>query len=428
MKARLALLGGPKAVTLPWPAYPVIGEEEVCAAVRALMERQLSDCGRGGFVGQMEVDYAKHFGVKHAVGFSSGTSAIHAALFAVGVRPGAEVLTANHNWISAITAVLHAGGTPVLCDVKRGAFHIDPAEIRRKAGPHTKAVVVTHIWGLPADMDPILKVARERGLAVIEDCSHAHGAVYKGRLVGTIGDIGCFSLQGSKAIVAGEGGVLVTNSRRLAQRALVPGHHPGRIGWALTLRETKPFARGGGMWTYRIMPVCAAIASAQLKRLNTLNAARQANFDRLHGRLRKSCPFIQWPKLPPRSKRGWYGTPAFFTLERKGVTRNKFVQAVRGEGAPIGGEGYTDWSRIPLFQDLRLFSQMFVPRHANGVEFRPVPPGSLPNNEWLRAHMMLFPIPAVESPALMDQVVEAVEKVAANLPALARYKPKEARK
>ncbi len=307
MKARLALLGGPKTVTLPWPAYPVIGEEEVCAAVKALMARQLSDCGRGGFVGQMEEDYAKRFGTKHAVGFSSGTSAIHAALFAAGVRPGAEALTANHNWISGITAILHAGGTPVLCDVKRGAFHIDPAEIRRKAGPHTKAVVVTHIWGLPADMDPILRAARERGLAVIEDCSHAHGAVYKGRLVGTIGDIGCFSLQG----------------RRLAQRALVPGHHPGRIGWALTLRETKPFAQAGGMWTYRIMPACAAIASAQLKKLDTFNAARQANFDRLHGRLRKSCPFIAWPKLPPRSKRGWYSTPAFFALERKGVTRNR---------------------------------------------------------------------------------------------------------
>jgi len=208
----------------------------------------------------------------------------------------------------------------------------------------------------------------------------------------------------------------------------VPGHHPGRIGWALTLRETKPFAQAGGMWTYRIMPVCAAIASAQLKKLDALNAARQANFDRLSGRLRRSCPFIEWPKLPPNSRRGWYSTPAFFTLERRGVTRNKFVQAVRAEGAPIGGEGYTDWSRIPLLQDMRLFSQLFVPRHANGVEFRPVPPGSLPNNEWLRAHMLLFPIPAVESPALMDQVAEAVEKVAGNLAALARYEPKEAKK
>ena len=418
MRQKLALLAGPKTVTLPWPAYPLVGEEEAAAAVRVLLSRQLSDCGRGGAVGQMEEDYARYFGVKHAVGFSSGTSAIHAALFAVGVKPGTEVLTANHNWISAITAILHAGGTPVLCDVKRGAFHIDPAEIRRRAGPHTRAVVATHLWGVPADMDPIVKAARELGLAVIEDCSHAHGGLYKGRKLGTIGDIGCFSLQGSKAIVAGEGGVLLTNSKRLAQRALVPGHHPGRIGWALTLKETKPFAQGGGMWTYRIMPIAAAIASAQLKRLEEFNAARQANFDRLHAQLRRACPFIKWPRLAAGSKRGWYGSPALFTLERTGITRDLFVQAVRAEGAPIGGEGYTDWSRIPLFQDMRLFSQMFVVRHANGVEFRPVAPGSLPNNEWLRAHMTLFPIPAVSSPELMDQVAAAIEKVSANLHAL----------
>jgi perosamine synthetase len=422
MKEKLALLGGPKTVTLPSPPYPVIGHEEVSAVVKVLMSRQVSDCGRGEFVAEMEDDYAAHFSTKYALSFSSGTAAIASALFAVGVRPGTEVLTTGNTWISAITAIAHAGGTPVFCDVRPNTVHIDPREIRRKAGPHTKAVIVTHLWGIPVNMDPILKVARKLGLAVIEDCSHAHGARYKGRLVGTLGEIGCFSLQGSKAIVAGEGGFMLTNSKLYYERAIVPGHH-GRRLTMLTLKQVKPFAAASGQWTYRISPVAAAIATEQLKRLDALNAARQANFDRMARRLRKTAAFIKWHSLPPRSQRGWYGTPAFY--QHKGrLSRDLFVQACRAEGLALVPGGYSDWPKAPLFQDVRLYSQMWVVEHANGVAFKPVPPGGLPNNDRMREKLMLFPIPAVESPALMDQMASAVEKVAANMAVLARYRPR----
>ena len=302
--------------------------------------------------------------------------------------------------------------------MKKDAFYIDPAEIRRKATANTKAVIVTHLWGLPADMDPILEIAREKNLVVIEDVSHAHGSQYKGRYCGTIGDIGCFSLQGSKAIVAGEGGILLTNNQRYYERAMVPGHHQGRIGWALTLDETKPFAPGGGYWTYRIAPVAAAVSSAQLKKLPALNAGRQANFDRLHDRLSRSVPFIGWPEIPADSVRGWYSTPAFYAYPDVAVSRNRFVEACAAEGAGLIGEGYCDWSQIPMFQDMELFSQMFVARHANGVRFTPIKAGSLPHNEEVRNKMMLFAIPAVACPVLMDQVAAAVEKVAANMDSL----------
>jgi dTDP-4-amino-4,6-dideoxygalactose transaminase len=417
---KLALFGGPKTVVQPQPPYPVIGHEEVNAATEVIMSRQLSDVGTGKFIQRFEKDFARYFGSKHCLSLSSGTSAIHCALFAVGVRPGAEVLTCAHNWISAITAILHAGGTPVFCDVKPGCWHIDPAEIKRRATPNTKAVVVTHLWGMPADMDPILKVCGELGIAVIEDVSHAQGSKYKGKYCGTIGDIGAFSLQGSKAIVAGEGGFLLTNSKRNFQRAQVPGHHGARLSSEMSIKEMKPFAQGGGAWTYRMFPVAAAIAMEQLGRLPALNAARQANFDRLRACL-KNVSLIQWPKLHRDSVRGWYGTPANFDASKAPFSRETFIKACNAEGAGIGGEGYCDYSQIPLFQDMDLYSQMFVPKHANGVEFKPVKLGDLPNYDAIKKSSLRFIIPATESPTLMDQMANSIHKVLANADTLVKW-------
>jgi len=419
MKEKLALLGGAKTVTLSFPPYPMIGPEEVCAVTKTLMNRHLSEVGRGGAVGEMEDAFRDYFGTKHVLSFGSGTDAIHCALFAVGVGPGAEVLTVNNTWISAITAVCHAGGTPVLCDVKRGAFHIDPAEIKRKAGPHTKAVIVTHLWGIPADMDAVLKAARQCGLPVVEDCSHAHGAKYKGKLVGTIGEVGCFSLQGSKAIVAGEGGFLATDNKRFYQRAMIPGHHGGRMGQELTYKDLKPFAAAGGYWKYRASPLGMAIARAQLSKLDGFSAARQANFDRLQKRLKKSVPFIKWPRLAPRSTRGFYGTPALYEYDRKKVSCDLFASACAAEGAGLG-RGYANWYQTPLFQDLKLYGQLWPVEHINGVAYRPLPAGALRNDAELRTKQLIFPMPAVEMPALMDQFAAGIEKVAANMAVLAR--------
>jgi perosamine synthetase len=414
---KLAILGGPKTVNLPHPPYPVIGHEEVNAATEVIMSRQLSDVGTGKFIQRFEQDFASYFGSRHCLSISSGTSAIHCALFAVGVRPGAEVLTCAHTWISAITAILHAGGTPVFCDVKPNHWHIDPADIKRKATPNTKAVIVTHLWGMPADMDPILKVCNELGIAVIEDVSHAQGSKYKGKYCGTFGEAGAFSLQGSKALVAGEGGFLLTNSKSLFQRAQIPGHHGARLSSEMSVKEVKPFAQGGGAWTYRMSPVAAAIALEQLGRLADMNAARQANFDRLRKGL-KGVSVIQWPKVPRDTVRGWYGTPANFDASKVSFSRNTFLKACNAEGIGLGGEGYCDYTQIPLFQDMKLYSQMFVPKHANGVEFKPVQLGDLPNYDALKQSMIRFIIPATESPMLMDQMAAGIHKVLANAESL----------
>jgi len=425
-KPLLGILGGPKTVTYSWPPYPAIDHTEVHAATEVIMSRNLSDCGRGPFTARMEDAYSAYFGSKHCLSCCSGTAAIHAALFAVGVKPGCEVLTCAHNWISAINAILHAGGTPVFCDAAPKAWSIDPKEIERKATPNTKAVIATHLWGIPADLDGITRACKKLGLPLIEDTSHAHGSMYKGRYCGTIGDIGAFSLQGSKAITSGEGGFLLTDNELYYQRATVPGHHVARLG-GLTLDEVKPFAPAGGMWTYRIPTIAANIATAQLAKLPALNAARQANFDRLQARLKK-YDFLAWPKLAPKSVRGWYGTPALFDAAKAGISRDTFVKACNAQGIAIGGEGYTDYSQIPLFQDMSAFEQMFVRKHANGVEFKPCAKGSLPNYEAVRQSMLLIVVPHVELPILMDQEADAFDIVIDNIPALKKWEKEQEKK
>lgn len=421
MASKLALLGGEKTVIAAYPSYPIIGAEEMTSVVKVLMSGQLSTARREGIVAEMEEGFAKYFHTKYALSFTSGTSTIHGALFAVGVRPGTEVLTSNNTWMSAITAIMHAGGTPVFCDIKPGTLHIDPKEIRKKAGPNTRAIVVTHIWGIPADMDPILKVAGELKLAVIEDCAHAHGAKYKGRFVGTLGDVGCFSLQASKPIIAGEGGILITNHKRYYQRAMIPGHHGQRLTDELTLADLRPFAAAGGYWKYRIPPLSAAVAVAQLGRLDQLTAARQSNFDMLQAGLAKTVPFISWPKLAPGSKRGWYHTPTCYNYDQAKVPCELFLRACQAEGVRVGGSGYPNWYQVPLLQDTKLYSQLWPVKHGNGVEYKPLPAGALPHDEALRRRIVIFGVPAIESPELIKQTAAAVEKVAANMANLARY-------
>jgi dTDP-4-amino-4,6-dideoxygalactose transaminase len=423
MERQLALFGGTPAVSAERPRWPIIGEEEIASVVQVLLSGSLSIVGRTGIVERFEDEVQTYFGRRHALSMSSGTAALHAACFAVGGGPGAEILTPSYTWMSAITAILHGNSVPVFCDVAPGTFHIDPEEIRRKATPRTKAVIVCHTWGIPADMDAILAAAREVGIAVIEDCSHAQGGRYKGRLLGTLGDVGCFSLQGSKAIVAGEGGVLITDDRLLYERALLPGHHDVRLAEELSLPETLPFVETGAYWKYRAVPLSMAVAHAQLRHLDEWNATRQVNVDRLEAGLR-DLPFLAFPLLAEGSRRGFYGGPARYTGDLQRVSAETLRAALAAEKAPVGGP-YTNWYQVPLLQDLALFGQFWPVEHANGARYTPLPAGALPHTEDLLARTLLLPVPAVPAADLMDQYVVAFHKVAGALDELAAYQARQ---
>jgi len=417
--AQLALLGGDTSVTAEEPRWPVVGEEEIASVVRVMLTESLSECGRAGIVARFEDEFAAKFGAKHALSFSSGTASIHGACFGCGAGPGYEVLTPSYTWMSAIAAIMHGNGTPVFCDVGKDSFHIDPDEIRRKATPRTKAVIVCHVWGVPAPMDEIMAAAREKNLKVIEDCSHSHGGAYKGKLLGTIGDVGCFSLQASKSMIAGEGGILITDDRLIYERAMVPGHHDVRLGQELTLAETAGFRETGGYWKYRAVPLSMAVAHAQLRHLDEWNAAKRENYQRLESQLRDT-PFLKFPELAPGSLRGFYGSPCLYDYEQAKVSRGTFIEALTAEGADVG-TGYRNWYRAPLMQDLSLYRQLWVDEFANGTRYRPLPAGALPNTESVLARTLTIPAWGAPAPELVGQYAAAFQKVAGQMAELERY-------
>jgi len=409
MKSKdLAILGGEKAVTLHMPEWPRIAEEEIAAVVKQMLTGSLSEVGRDGIIAEFEDAFATYQGTKYALSFSDGTASIHAALFAAGVKPGDEVLQTSNTWASAITAIIHANGIPLFCDVVTDGFAIDPDEIRRKAGPRTKAVIVTHLWGVPAEMDEILEAAEEKNLIVIEDCSHAHGATYKGRKVGSIGHVGCFSLQASKSIVAGEGGVMVTDDRLLYERAMLLGHHDFRLQQELTLDETKRYATCGLYWKYRASPLGIAIANAQLKHLDEWTRSRRENREYLKKKI-EDIDFIVWPKIPKYMELGFYGTPSFYDKEAaKGLSREMFLKAMWAEGVPLW-TGYRVWYLEPIFQD-----RSFYGRRTTGKQYKA---GDLPRTEELAKKEIILSVNQFIAPAreLLDQFSDAFHKVAENM-------------
>jgi dTDP-4-amino-4,6-dideoxygalactose transaminase len=168
----------------------------------------------------------------------NGTATLHSAYFAVGVGPGKEVIVPSYTWHATATPVLQCGATPVFCDIDPRSLNADPDDIERRITERTQAICVVHVWGNPAEMDRIMEIANRYKIKVIEDCWHAHGAVYKGKSVGTWGDIGCFSLNCGKAVDAGEGGVAVTDDPVLFDHMLLLGHF-GRIQNGQTARTFK---------------------------------------------------------------------------------------------------------------------------------------------------------------------------------------------
>ena len=185
--------------------------EEIREAVDQVLEN--AHYILGPEVASFEQNFAAFCGARHAVGVNSGTSALHLALLAAGVGPGDEVITVPFTFVATAAAIRYAGALPVFVDMDPVTLTMDPAQIEAAITPRTKAILPVHLFGHPADMDPICSIAREHNLMVVEDCAQAHGATYKGRTVGSIGESGCFSFYPSKNLGAcGEGGMVVTNS------------------------------------------------------------------------------------------------------------------------------------------------------------------------------------------------------------------------
>ncbi len=213
----------------PFPMDRKVGREEILAVKRVLQDKKLTFMS-GNEIKEFEMKFAEYIGSQFAIAVSSGTAALHVALAAADIGAGDEVLVPPYTFVATATAVLHQNAIPIFVDIDPVNFCMDPADLINKVSKNTKAIIPVHLFGYPADLDPIFSFAKEHDLVVIEDACQAHGAEYKGKKVGTLGISGCFSLFESKNMMTGEGGIIVTNDEEYAKKCRLIRHH-GEPTW-----------------------------------------------------------------------------------------------------------------------------------------------------------------------------------------------------
>jgi len=414
-----ALLGGTPVRQEPLGIIHNIGQEEIDAATRVLTRGPLS-----GFVGvwgekflggeevrRFEDAFAKKFKIKHAVGFNSATTALHAAMVALEIGPGDEVIVAPYSMAASATCVINSGGIPVFADIDERTFNMDPESIRSKISTYTKAIVVVNLYGQPAALDEIMAIAREHNLKVVEDNAQSPGATYKGRLAGTIADIGIFSLNVNKVIQTGEGGILVTNDDRLALRAQLCRNHGESVIDDIPGYEGPMFGSN-----YRMTELEAAIAYEQLMKLDFLTQKKKELIDYVESQM-KDIPGITTPYVAPDNTHVYFQYAIKIDEAKLGLSRDLFVKAMAAEGFPLG-RGYVKpiyWLKV--FQERRAFNNTHFPFEYPGYDGKPdYSKGSCPVVERMydKELVTIFHFWHPRDRAFVDQFMTAVKKVLAH--------------
>lgn len=420
---KLALEGGPKAIDFPLDEYlrwPPFGEEEA-AAVKALVLRGETSISQE--TRTFEKEFAAYIGREHAVATNNGTSAIHSAMFAFGIRPGDEVICPSYTFWGSIVEAMTLGAVPVLADVDPDTAGIAPDEVERLITPRTKAVIAVHLWGMPAKIAEIQEICRRRGVFLMEDASHVHGATIDGRKAGSFSDIACFSLQSSKVCPAGEAGMLVTDDDDLFHRATFLGHYERLKELPEELASYAPIPGG---FKYRMSPLAAAIGRIQLHKLDEMNHRRNGNVRCFEELLEKTGLFRPLPGYPG-TERVYYENQVEFRHKEAGVSVDAFCQALSAEGLPSRP------TRYPLLHKLKMFHE---PLYLWGPGKPPVFPvmnypkrgdEAFPVSLRFRDTMVTFPTFPLADEETVRRSFCAVEKVIANLDRLRKIKKKENR-
>ena len=373
--SKLAIDGGTPVRSTPLPPWPYFESEEIEAAERVLRSGKINYwTGEEGR--QFEKEYAEYVGTKHAVAVANGTVGLELALYALGIGPGDEVITTSRTFIASASCVVMRGAKPVIADVDRDSQNITAETIRQAITPRTKAIIAVHLAGWPCDMDPILDLAREHGLKVIEDCAQANGARYKGRPVGSMGDINSFSFCQDKIMTTGgEGGMVTTNSEELWERAWSFKDH-GKSYDAVYRRQHGPGFRWlheqfGTNW--RLTEMQSAIGRVLLRKLDAQVAIRRRHAARLTAAFSEIAG-LRTTVPPADIYHSYYKYYAFLRPERlrPGWTRDRIETAIQAEGIPCFAgscseiylekafDGIRPESRLPVARELGETSLMFL--------------------------------------------------------------------
>ncbi len=341
---RPAILGGPRSVPDAKPVWPKIDAATLQEIERVLTTEPLCPVGNTGIQGEFENRFAAFHGRNFALATNGGTAALMLSVHGSGVQPGDEVIVSPFTWGASISCALQCGGIPIFADIQRSTFALDPDAVRAVISERTRAIVVVHLFGGPANLNALRGIADEHGIALIEDCAQAAGGWYDGQRLGTIGDFGAFSLQASKNLTGGEGGILICDDREMFERAMSMGTHPQRLFAELTLPEFQQRIDSLA-FNYRMHTTSAAIAKGQLDHLDQWTDMRNDNAAKLYDAV-KNFDFLEIPEIPNQtstSKHAFYHMPFIYRPGVLPIDRDLFCRALSAEG--MTAEPYV---RIPF--------------------------------------------------------------------------------
>ena len=414
---RLAINGGrPALSTMPARRNPV-GHPEKMAANRVLDSGTLSkfvgiwtdDFYGGPEVRDLESEWSDVFGVSHSVSFNSWTSGLIAAVGAIGVEPGDEVITTPYTMSACATAILHWNAIPVFADIEPLFFCIDPDDVERKISDRTRAILAVDIFGHPSDSARLLEIGAKYGVAVLTDSAQAPGARDQQAFAGTLTDAGGFSMNFHKHISAGEGGILVSNRPEIAERAaLVRNHGESVLGGPVPENEKNRFG-----YNLRMGEIEAAIIRSQLPRLNGLVSEIRDSAAFLAQKL-GDLPGLRLPQTRPGVEHAYYAFPMVLESKELQEKRARIAEALRAEGVPGVNEGYVNLHRLPIFENRRVYGNSGIPW---SLSEREIPPYSCPVAELMfdRAELGLAFSDFLFDESDLDSVAQAFQKVWAEI-------------
>lgn len=411
----LAIEGGPVAITEPDPSifkWPIVTREDEEAILEVLRAGSMS----GTDVTKIfEAEWSAYLGVRHSLGHTSGTSALLGALYGLGIGRGDEVIAPSLTYWSGVLQVFSLGATVVFSDIDPETLCIDPEDIEHRITSRTKAIVVTHYCGHPCDMDRISEIARRHGLKVMEDCSHAHGGLYKGQMIGTLGDVSAFSMMTYKSFPIGEAGMLCTNDREIYERAMAFGHYE-RTWSGLTIPELKASAGvplGGQKG--RMNQWCSAMGRVQLRHFPERMHAIQAGMNRFWDLLEET-PGVRAHRTPKGSGStmgGWYNPLGHYVPEELGgLPVEKFVAAVAAEGCDPARGANAPLHLHPVFNSVDVYGDGKPTRVAFADRDLRQLVGSLPVSESLAGRVFGVPWFKHDWPDTIEHYADAYRKVA----------------
>ena len=376
---------------LPFAA-PLLGDEEIEEVVHCLRSGWLTT---GHKVKQIEREFGEFIGAKHALAVNSCTAALHLALEAVGVGPGDEVITTPMTFTATAAVIEHLGARPVFADVTAQTLNIDPAEIQRRLSPRTKAILPVHFAGQACDMDAIAEVARGAGVPVIEDAAHAIPTRYKGRMVGTLSDVTCFSFYATKNVTTGEGGMVVTDRDDIMERMrLMHLHGMSKDAWK---RYTQ-----NGSWSYEILApgfkynltdIAAAIGIHQLRKCHAFHRRRLGIADQYDAAF-AGLPGVSIPRVQDRESHGWHLYVIQIDPERLTIDRDAFIDRLIARNIGV--------------------SVHFIPLHVHPYyrERYALQPSDFPNAWAAYERIVSLPIYAKMTDDDVRHVIDAVREIA----------------